>query len=100
MDAMVTGRMPTAKKELGNRVLRELGTTASQAINDLYDYAITHHALPFPSAEGDRQERLRAAVKAVDAVPKVELKGRFLSMDLRQARGERLLGRGLLEEPR
>ena len=33
---MVTGRMSQAKKELGNQVLRELGTNASQVINELY----------------------------------------------------------------
>lgn len=99
MDAMVTGRMSPAKKELGNRILRELGTNASQAINDLYDYVIARHALPFSiesPEEGNREARLRAAVAAVDAVPVVELDEPYAGMDLGQARAERLSRSGLL----
>ena len=46
-DAMVTARVPRAKKEAGNRILEKLGTNASQAINDLYDYVLENEALPF-----------------------------------------------------
>ena len=77
---MVTGRMSQAKKELGNQVLRELGTNVSQAVNDLYDYVISRRALPFSSFSREgRERRLRAAVAAVDAVPKVELDEPLLS---------------------
>lgn len=46
-DAMVTGRMSAAKKEAGNRVLKSLGLSASQAINQLYDRLIEEQQLPF-----------------------------------------------------
>lgn len=100
MDAMVTGRMSQAKKELGNQVLRELGTNASQVINELYDYVISRRALPFSAPEEGWEARLRAAVEAVDAVPKVELDARFAAMDLREARMERLADAGLLGDDR
>ena len=37
-DAMVTARMSSEKKEAGNRILEQMGTNASQAVNRLYDY--------------------------------------------------------------
>ena len=86
---MVAGRMSQAKKELGNQVLRELGTNASQAVNDLYDYVISRRARPFSSSREGRDQRLCAAVATVDAVPKVALDERFAVMDMRQARMER-----------
>ena len=39
-EAMVTARMRVGKKEEGNRVLASLGTNASKAVNQLYDYVI------------------------------------------------------------
>ncbi|NJE80712.1 RelB/DinJ family addiction module antitoxin [Olsenella sp. SW781] len=100
VDAMVTGRMSQAKKELGNQVLRELGTNASQAINELYDYVISRRALPFSASGEAREARLRAAVAAVDAVTRVELDERFAAMDVRQARAERLADAGLMGDGR
>ena len=100
VDAMVTGRMSQAKKELGNQVLRELGTNASQAINELYDYVISRRALPFSVPDEGREARLRAAVAAVDAVPKVVLDERFAAMDVRRARMERLADAGLMGDGR
>ena len=47
-DAMVTARMSQEKKEAGNRVLEQLGTNASQAVNRLYDYVLEKRQLPFP----------------------------------------------------
>ena len=90
MDAMVTGRMPAEKKELGNSVLSELGTNASQAINALYDYVIAHRSLPFSAQESDRQTLLRASLDRVDAIPKVRLDAAYAQMSLRDARRERL----------
>ncbi len=100
MDAMVTGRMSQAKKELGNQLLKELGTNASQVINELYDYVISRRALPFSASEEGREARLRAAIAAVDAVPKVELDERFAAMDVRQARMERLAKDGQMGDVR
>ena len=90
MDAMVTGRMSASKKERGNRVLSELGTNASKAINALYDYVIEHRALPFPADRPDRSELLRTATSLVDAIPKVRLDERRTQMSIKDARRERL----------
>ncbi len=46
-DSMVTARMSSEKKELGNQILAQLGTNASQTVNELYDYVISHKRLPF-----------------------------------------------------
>ena len=46
-DAMVTARMSSEKKEAGNRILEQMGTNASQAVNRLYDYVIEKRELPF-----------------------------------------------------
>ena len=70
-DAMVTGRMSAAKKEAGNRVLKSLGLSASQAINQLYDRLIEEQKLPFAQTpkkqptEAQRQE----AHRFVSAIP-------------------------------
>lgn len=46
MDAMVTARMPQGKKEAAVAVLKELGLTASQAINEFFDLIIATRRLP------------------------------------------------------
>ncbi len=48
---MVTARMSSEKKELGNRILAQLGTNASQTVNDLYDYVISNKRLPFSASQ-------------------------------------------------
>lgn len=90
MDAMVTGRMSASKKERGNRVLSELGTNASKAINALYDYVIEHRALPFSTDRPDRSELLHTATSLVDAIPKVQLDESYTQMSIKDARRERL----------
>lgn len=93
MDAMVTGCMSAAKKELDSQVLRELGTSASQAINKPCDCVIFHRALPFASEGKSRRERLHDAVVAVDAVPKIDLDARYAAMDLIHVNGRATLRR-------
>ena len=58
-DAMVTARMSQEKKEAGNRVLEQLGTNASQAVNRLYDYVLEKRQLPFPEERERRNTRNR-----------------------------------------
>ena len=58
-DAMVTARMSAEKKEAGNRMLEQLGTNASQAVNRLYDYVLEKKQLPFPEQQGDGSTRRR-----------------------------------------
>lgn len=70
-DAMVTGRMSAAKKEAGNRVLKSLGLSASQAINQLYDRLIEDQQLPFaqtPKKQPTEAQR-KEAHRFVSGIP-------------------------------
>ena len=99
-DAMVTARMPRSKKEAGGRVLESLGTTASAAINDLYDYVISKRELPFgASSEGaaSTADEIAAAMAWVDGIARVE-PGGLSDMTLKEAKRHRLIARGALSE--
>lgn len=78
-EVMVTGRMTASKKEEGNRILASLGVSASQAINQLYDYIIANRALPFQKEEAvprtHTPEEIAEAVAWVNslAVPRNDL---------------------------
>lgn len=91
MDAMVTARMPQGKKDAGNAILRQLGTSASQVINELYDYIILMRATPFGSTQVVFDEdAMRDAIEYVDGMPKVELEKDWLSADARDSKRSRL----------
>ena len=71
-DAMVTARMSQEKKDEGNRVLAQLGTNASQAVNRLYDYVLERRELPFPEMKERRKytdEEIARAMEWVDGIP-------------------------------
>lgn len=98
-DAMVTARMSPEKKEAGNRMLEQLGTNASQAVNRLYDYVLEKKQLPFPDQQERRQysqEEIAQAIAWVDSI-KMEDSGRFANMTLKEVKRERLIARGLLD---
>ncbi|MCH3943361.1 MAG: type II toxin-antitoxin system RelB/DinJ family antitoxin [Atopobiaceae bacterium] len=90
---MVTARMPSGKKAAGNAVLARMGTNASQAVNQLYDYLIANQTLPFPSETSfDRTERLAEARSWIDELSRQDVDQRFGSMcddDIRRERLER-----------
>ena len=94
-DAMVTARMSAEKKEAGNRMLEQLGTNASQAVNRLYDYVLEKKLLTFPEQQGRRkytQEEIAQAIAWVDSIPR---RDRFSTMTDDEIRRERLISRGL-----
>ena len=94
-DAMVTARMSAEKKEAGNRMLEQLGTNASQAVNRLYDYVLEKKQLPFPEQQERRkytQEEIAQAIAWVDSIPR---RDRFSTMTDDEIRRERLVSRGL-----
>lgn len=98
-DAMVTARMTPEKKEAGNRVLEQLGTNASQAVNRLYDYVIEKKELPFPEQRGWRAytpEQIAEAIALVDSIPRKQT-SRFDNMTKHEIKRERLVARGLME---
>ena len=91
MDAMVTGRMPAGKKEAGNAVLRDLGMSASQAINWFWDYLIARRQLPQDGIEeDDRREKMAASLAFVDGFPTLDVSEDLLTMDVKQLRAERV----------
>ena len=97
-DAMVTARMSQEKKEAGGSVLEELGVTASQAINGLYDHLIAHGELPFaPKRRRYSSAEWEAAVAWVDALPILVPESPLASMADREIKEERLRVRGLFE---
>ena len=99
-DAMVTARMPQSKKEAGGRILESLGTTASGAINDLYDYVISKRELPFEAKTKTAvltKEDLAKALAWVDGIAQVE-PGELSGMSLKEAKRHRLVSQGRLTE--
>ena len=70
-DAMVTARMPQAKKEAGAKVLAQMGSSASQFINNAYDYLIQHGDSPFNAQPHDQAlsaERIGLALAQVESM--------------------------------
>ncbi len=101
-DAMVTARMSAEKKEMGNRVLDQLGTNASQVVNRLYDYVIEQRALPFGQTEEKRQhhhtqEEIDEAIAWVDSIPKLDPNNPYANMTDDEIRYERLKSRGYFD---
>ena len=99
-DAMVTARMSAEKKEAGNRMLEQLGTNASQAVNRLYDYVLEKRQLPFPEERERReytQQEIARAVAWVDSIPLKRTSGRFSDMTIKEAKRDRLIARGLMQ---
>ena len=94
-DAMVTARMSQEKKQEAGKVLEGLGMSASQVINQLYDYLVQNKSLPFGEKKrlrnGDEisPEEWRAAREWVDSFPYVSLEGEFADMAIKEARSPR-----------
>lgn len=93
MDSMVTARMQATKKEAGNRILESLGTNASAAINDLYDYLLSHKTLPWGAEQAPvsqvSPERLQEALAWVDGL-QINLSKEFAGMSLKDAKRRRM----------
>lgn len=97
-DAMVTARMSATKKTAGNRVLESLGSNASQAINELYDYLAEHKRLPWERERGlvnpVSPSQLRDALAWVDELA-LSVEPAYANMTIEEARRSRLgLGDG------
>lgn len=100
-DAVVTARMSQSKKETGNRILRELGTTPSQFINSMYDFVIQEKRLPFAEKRemGMEAHTKEEWARALEFVRSIQLPApnRFASMTDDEIRMERLRSKGLLD---
>lgn len=92
-EAMVTARMAVDKKEEGNRVLASLGTSASKAVNQLFDYIIEKQALPFDREAAERtvhsSAEIAAAIAFVDALA-IPVSDEYRNMSIKEARFARL----------
>lgn len=96
-DVMVTARMTQAKKREGNHVLEELGLTASQAINQLYDYLISQRQTPFERERETEPGATRAALEqALEFVQEIPRTSRLSVMTDDEIKRERLVAKGLL----
>lgn len=96
-DAMVTGRMPSWKKQQGNAVLQDAGITASKLINAVYDRMIKEQSVSFIYSE-ERTPTLQEweeAFRYIDALSEPK-KTRFDGMTAAQIKAERLASRGLM----
>ena len=51
MHAMVTARVPVEIKKRGDRVLKEIGSSATELVNDAYEYVLEHRRLPRGAAQ-------------------------------------------------
>lgn len=95
--AMVTGRMTPEKKRSGARVLEGLGLTASQAINQLYDYLIRTGQMPFG-------EDTRPAITAEDRrraqsfISSMQRRNRFSNMSDAEIKRTKMKQRGYSAE--
>lgn len=91
-DAMVTARMSSTKKDAGNRILEQLGTNASQVVNDLYDYVVENGMLPWQAARPQHsvnKKELKAAMQWVDGL-QMDLPSEVSSMTIKDAKRARL----------
>lgn len=94
-DTTVTARMSQAKKDAGNRVLEQIGSTTSQFINAAYDYLIQNGSSPFCV----KREGALSAEGIASALAEVEgmclpSSNRFATMSDDEIRGERLARQG------
>lgn len=99
-DAMVTARMTQSKKDAGGRILESLGTNASAAINDLYDYVISKRELPFGNelqSSAPAKEDLVQALAWADSLIQVE-PGELSGLSLKEAKRHKLIANGQLTE--
>lgn len=87
-DAMVTGRMSKAKKDAGNRVLRSMGISASQAINQLYDYLIEEHELPFKKERKPQRTKaqVQKALSFIDSIPATNAFSSMTDEEIKQSK--------------
>ena len=107
-DAMVTARMSAEKKEEGARILEQLGTTASQIINQLYDCLIETHANPFEKKSQPPEDcvpgfsftyqQLEEARAWVDSFPYVEIDEKWRNMPDKAIKFYRLKDKGFFED--
>ena len=98
-DAMVTARMSQSKKDAGNEVLRKLGYTASQAINELYDRVLETQSWPLARSEMGAvdSQRLAGALSFIDGISRVSADD-FVDLDFDDANRRRLIATGRASE--
>lgn len=66
MEAVLTVRLDPMLKQEGSAVMKRLGTTPSQAVRSLFDFAVKHDALPFSRTDEMPDEELARRIQAFD----------------------------------
>ena len=98
-DAMISARMPQAKKDAGNQVLSQMGMTASQFINSAYDYLIQYGTSPFVRAEDEEHSQKITPKRIAQALAQIDEmclppSNRFAAMNDDDIKRERLVRQG------
>jgi len=94
-DAMVTGRMPAAKKAAGGKVLARAGLNASQAINMLYDKLAEEQSADFLAHRKPEPHEWESAAKLIDSLH-MPIDPRFDNATRAQIKLERAKAKGLI----
>ena len=50
MDAMVSARVPAEIKKHGDRMLKDMGSSATELVNSAYAYLLEHGRLPYEAS--------------------------------------------------
>lgn len=66
MESVLTVRLDAITKAEGAAVMKRLGTTPSQAVRSLFDFAVRNEALPFSSTAELTSEGIAQRIKAFD----------------------------------
>lgn len=66
MESILTVRLDSSVKERGSAVMRSLGTSPSEAVRDLFDFAMKNEALPFMSDSSSSEQDIAKKVSAFD----------------------------------
>lgn len=90
-EAMVTGRMPQAKKDRGAHILQRDGLSASKAINIMFDRIIADDSAAFLLDDSALNNKMswQAAAQFIDAIPQARTT-RFDDMSKAQIKMDRL----------
>jgi len=98
-DAMVTARMSAEKKMQANEILDKMGLKPSQVINELYDFVIQEHALPFNEKQPERgqysAEEIAKAQSWVQDIQSLFADNEYFEKSEDELRQKRLIERGL-----
>jgi antitoxin component of RelBE/YafQ-DinJ toxin-antitoxin module len=95
MDDMVTARVPREIRQQGNMVLKRIGATPTQLVNEAYEYVIKHGKLPRTNErEGQRTQTFTPeqleALRGFLTVTQLPIPQEWASLSAKEIRAARL----------